>query len=333
MNRLVLLDGNAIMHRAYHALPPMTTPDGRPVNVVYGFVSMVFKLYDQLKPTHMAVAFDRPGPTFRNVLFREYQSHRPKVEDDFVSQIALVHDMVSAFGIPAYELDGFEADDVIGTIATRAARKGKRAPGKAKTDEENIDQVVIATGDRDILQLVEDEIVLVYMPVKGISEGKLYGEKEVVERMGLAPKFIVDLKALMGDASDNYPGVAGIGPKTAAHLLKLYGSLEGIYHHVHHGAFDMGEATKAKLVAGEQSAFLGKKLATIRLDAPVSFDLKNARLATLDTPHARAAIEAFRFRSLAKRLSGGAVRVGNEKQVAGTETKDHATQALQQELF
>ncbi len=295
MNRLVLIDGNAVMHRAYHALPPLTSPDGKIVNVVYGFVSMMIKITHDLKPTHMAVAFDRPGKTFRDELFSGYQIQRPKMEDDFISQISLVHDIVAACNVPMFELDGFEADDMIGTIVQQVL-DGLTVPSEAK-----IDQVVIITGDRDILQLVVDEKILVFMPTKGLSEGKLYGEKEVVERMGVLPPLIIDLKALMGDASDNYPGVTGIGPKTALHLLKDHGSVESIYAHID----DVEPAgAKAKLIAGEKSAILGKTLATIRRDAPIIFDADSALIQTLDTPSVRVLLEAYRFSSLFRRLTG-----------------------------
>ena len=284
MNRLVLIDGNAMIHRAYHALPPMRTADGQPGHVVYGFISMILRLYQDLKPTHMAVAFDRPGPTFRNKLYKEYQSQRPQMEDDFISQISLVHDTVAAFGIPIYEADGFEADDVIGTICKQVHSSQFTVHGK------KIDQVVIVTGDRDILQLVVDEKVLCYMPTKGLSEGKVYAEKDVVERMGVKPKLIPDLKALMGDASDNYQGVPGIGPKTAIKLLSKYKTLQGV--------LQTTEFTPEQ----QQSARLSHELATIRTDAPITFDAKKALITTLDTAGARAALETLRFPSLLKRL-------------------------------
>jgi len=329
MNRLVLVDGNAIMHRAYHALPPLTSPDGKLVHVVYGFVSMILRIFYDLKPTHIAVAFDRPGPTFRNLLYKEYQIQRPKMEDDFISQISLVHEMVTAFGLPIYELDGFEADDMIGTIVMQVNKKyppleaGKSESGKA------IDQVIIVTGDRDILQLVQDERVLVFMPTKGLSEGRLYGEKEVIERMGVAPSLIVDLKALAGDSSDNYPGVAGIGPKTATQLLKEYGSVEGIYKNI---VNVVGKTTKTKLVAGKESAMLGRNLATIRSDAPIVFAEETARVVTLDTPSARSALEAFHFPSLLKRLSGNVVG-GKEKTKKQVKKIKEGIQSDQQQLF
>jgi len=314
MNKLVLIDGNAMMHRAYHALPPLTDPEGHPVHVVYGFLSMILRLFADLKPTHMTVVFDRPGPTFRNHLFADYQAHRPKMEDDFIGQIALVHDAVTAFGVPIYEQDGFEADDVIGTIVAQVVRK--------KT---GIDQVIIVTGDRDILQLVSDERVCVFMPTKGLSEGKLYGEKEVVERMGVAPPLIIDLKALMGDASDNYPGVTGIGPKTALALLAQFGSVEKIFASLPAVA---SETVKTKLVNGKESALLGKELATIRNDAPIAFDPETARLASLDSPSARAILERFHFPSLLRRLSGNSDVKSDEKREKKAVNRENEQQQL-----
>lgn len=322
MNRLVLIDGNAIMHRAYHALPPLTTPEGKPAHVVYGFVSMIIRIFHTLQPTHVAVAFDRPGPTFRNELFKDYQMQRPKMEDDFISQISLVHDVVKAFGIPIFERDGFEADDMIGTICKQVNSKQLTVNSKV------IDQVIIVTGDRDILQLVEDEKVLVFMPTKGLSEGKLYSEADVLERMGVKPKLIIDLKALMGDASDNYPGVSGIGPKTAISLLNEFGSVENMYTSLEKSS--VSEGVKAKLLAGKESAFLGITLATIRTDAPIEFVSANARLASLDTPEVRSVLEAYRFPSLLRRITGE-VKVASpatRRRGGGSEKTD-----TQQQLF
>ncbi len=318
MNRLVLIDGNAIMHRAYHALPPLTAPDGTIVNIVYGFLSVVIKLYTDLKPTHMAVAFDRPGPTFRNELLESYQANRPAMEDDFISQIALVHDAVRAFGIPIYEMDGYEADDMIGTIARQASETGS-----------GISQVIIVTGDRDILQLVRDETVLVFMPTKGLSEGRLFGEKEVIERMGVPPGQVIDLKALMGDASDNYSGVAGIGPKTAITLLSTFGSVDAVYKRLSSIA---GETIRKKLEAGRQSAMVSKNLATIRTDAPITFDAAAAELSTLDTDSSRRMLETLHFPSLYKRLTGEISAVQGAK-APKKERKTERKAEDQQQLF
>ena len=300
MNRLVLIDGNAILHRAYHALPPLTSPDGTIVNAVYGFVSMLIKLFQELRPTHMAVAFDRAAPTFRKTLYKEYQASRPKMEDALVGQIGYVHDVAAAFGIPNFELDGYEADDVIGTIVHK---------------ELPMDEMIIVTGDKDLLQLVDDvRCIRAYMPTKGLSEGKLFGEKEVVEKMGVPPKQIPDLKALMGDSSDNYPGVAGIGPKTAVGLITSYGSIEKLYDEVKgkkqslkkKGKAGEGETlfigAREKLLNGQEMARMSKDLATIRTDVPIAFTTDSARVASLDTPEARAKLEELHFPSLIKRL-------------------------------
>lgn len=323
MNRLVLIDGNAVLHRAYHALPPLTAPDGSLVNAVYGFASMLFKIFENLKPTHMAVAFDRPKPTFRKKMFEGYQAKRPKMDGELVSQISKVHDLVSSFGIPIFEKDGYEADDVLATLSREALNPKSKILNKSKIqnlNEPKIDQIIIVTGDRDILQLVVDEKVLVYMPTKGLSEAKLYGEKEVVERMGVAPKLVPDLKALAGDPSDNYPGVAGIGPKTAITLLRKHKSLEGILK------------TKELSSSEKKSARLGKQLAMIRTDVPIDGGL--TQTATLDTPAARTFLEQLHFHSLLKRLnrSKGPASVPSGGTMAGEEEPKKKT-GEQQELF
>lgn len=297
MNRLVLIDGNAILHRAYHALPPLTAPDGSVVNAVYGFGTMLLRLIGDLKPTHVAVAFDRPKPTFRKKLFEGYQAKRPKMDEELVDQIPKVHALVSGFGIPIFEKDGFEADDVIGTIAKHAKKDG-------------IDQVIIVTGDRDILQLVRDDKVLVYMPTKGLSQAKLYDEKAVFERMGVAPEKVPDLKALAGDPSDNYAGVAGIGPKTAVALLVKYKTLEGILK------------TKELSVGEKKSARLGRDLATIRTNVPLSGAL--VPLGSLNRPEAIRELTTLGFRSLLKRIIGEKIE---SREAGSTPT------AGQQELF
>ena len=300
MNRLVLIDGNAILHRAFHALPPLTAPDGSVVNAVYGFVSILIKIFHDLKPTHMAVAFDRPEPTFRKSLYKDYQAKRPEMDSDLATQIPKVQDVVAAFGIPIYDKAGFEADDVIGTVCQKISG-----------------EVIIVTGDKDILQLVDDKKgVKVFMPTKGLSEGKLYGEAEVVERLGVKSKQIPDLKALMGDSSDNYPGVAGIGPKTAVGLITRYGNIDTLYK---------SDGLTEKLLKGKESAFLSRDLATIRTDVPVKMG-ELAPLETLDTAEAREKLQEFNFPSLIKRLVGGEVIPKETK-------KAKEKQAQQQALF
>lgn len=294
MNRLVLIDGNAVLHRAYHAIPPLTAPDGSVVNAVYGFTTMLIRLHHELVPTHMAVAFDRPAPTFRKKLFTGYQSKRPKMDEDLVGQIPKVHEVVEAFGIPIFEKDGFEADDVIGTITKESKKDG-------------IDQVIIVTGDRDILQLVDDGRVLAYLPTKGLSEAKLYRERDVVDRLGVRPDRITDFKGLAGDASDNYPGVEGIGPKTAVSLIDTFDTVEGIYKALKKKDTRLSRFSSSvleKLKAGEKSARMSKDLATIRTNVPLDNKIARSLISSLSTPKAEEVLGKFHFHSLLKRLHG-----------------------------
>lgn len=332
MNRLVLIDGNAVLHRAFHAIPPLTTKDGEVVNAVYGFTAMLLRIVHDLQPTHLAVAFDRPKPTFRKKLFEGYQAKRPKMDDDLVSQIPKVHEMVEAFHIPIFEMDGFEADDVIGTLA----KKAYEVTNQRSNEVTNIDQVIIVTGDRDILQLVVDEKVLVYMPTKGLSEAKLYGEKEVVERLGVTPDHVADLKALSGDNSDNYPGVAGIGPKTAVSLIDTFGSTEKLYEAIQKKDKKLEKFSAgvlAKLEAGTKDAVLFKEVASIRCDVPLVGSIDDCVLPTLNTEDARTMLMKYEFNTLLKRLTGEQTeKVKNEKPSAVAKAKADK-ESQQQELF
>jgi len=290
MKRLVLIDGNAILHRAYHALPPLTAPDGSLVNAVYGFTTMLLRIFNDLKPSYIIVCFDRPKPTFRKKMFEGYQSKRPKMDEELVGQIEKVHEVVRAFGIPIFEKDGFEADDVIGTLARRT-----------------VAQTIIVTGDKDILQLV-DANTYVYMPTKGLSEAKLYKENDVIERLGVDAKHVADFKGLAGDSSDNYPGVGGIGPKTAVSLLKTFGTVEAIYTAIKKKDVRIKKFSASvieKLTKGEESARLSKDLATIRTTVKLDGNLKYKELTTLDTPEVRQILGGLHFHSLLKRLDGG----------------------------
>lgn len=338
---MTLIDGNAIIHRAYHAMPPMRSPDGTLVSVVYGFISMLIKIHRDIHPSHMVVAFDRPGPTFREEMYPNYQQQRPKLDDDFISQIPLVHNVVKAFGIPIYECDEFEADDVIGTIASQVISHQssvvrKSEDRKLKAEDSHIDQVIIVTGDRDILQLVEDEKVLVFMPTKGLSEGKIYSEKDVVLRLGVSPKLIPSFKALAGDPSDNYPGVPGIGPKTAVSILSTFGSIDALYRAVEAGKTALSKGVIEKLKNGKQSAYLGLNLATIRSDVPISFSSKTSYISSLDSLSARNELEKYGFQSLLRRLTGEAMVLPGRTKATNTlknEKKIEEVKNSQQELF
>jgi len=303
MLKLVIIDGNAILHRAFHALPPLTTTDGKLVNAVFGFTSMLIRVVHDLRPTHLIVTFDRPKPTFRKQLFVGYQAKRPKMKDELSGQIGLVHELVTMMGIPIFEMDGYEADDVIGTLAEKI---------KTQSESDHAFETIIVTGDRDLLQLV-DTHTKVYMPVKGISESKLFSEKEVKEKFGISPAQMVDYKSLVGDQSDNYPGVAGIGPKTARDLLAKFNTLEHLYTHLG----DV-ESQRIRMVLAEnaESAGMAKKLATIVRDVPIEVDFKKCKLKTFDKPNVRAKLEELSFRSLIPRLGMDDTKIThNRKQI------------------
>ena len=202
---LLLFDGNALVHRAFHALPPLTQRrTGELVNAVYGFASTLLRVLADFKPTHWAIAFDRPTPTFRHEMFDEYKAQRPATPDELKSQIRKVHQLVEAFHMPVFEIDGFEADDVLGTL-------GKQA------DEQGI-QTIIVTGDNDMLQAVLPRVKIL-APRRSFTDTVLYGEEAVEQKYGIKPEQLADLKALAGDVSDNIPGVPGVGDKTATRLL------------------------------------------------------------------------------------------------------------------
>lgn len=285
MSKLLLIDGNAILHRAYHALPLLTSSGtNEPINAVYGFVSMLLGMVENLHPTHIIVAWDTPKATFRHAKYSSYQAHRPRGDSELISQFKTIHEVLDSMNIPQYSIEGFEADDVIGTISEQF--KGEL-------------EVVIVTGDRDILQLVDDEQkVFVYMPIKGISKAKMYHESDVVERMGVKPNQIIDYKALVGDPSDNYPGVLGIGEKTAINLLKEFGTLEKIYENLHL----IPEKYSKKLASGAEAAGISKELATIVRDAPVTASLEDAVKWDVASKNTKELFKKIGFKTLTNRI-------------------------------
>lgn len=310
-SRLVLIDGNAILHRAYHALPPLTSRDGTVVNAVYGFWTMTLRVVGDLKPDYLVVAFDTEKPTFRHAAFVGYQAHRPRLESDLAGQIGLTQETLKAAGIPVYFEPGYEADDVIGSLAFQAVNHAKQRKEKARNNA-NL-EIIIVTGDRDLLQLVNPN-VKVYMPVKGLTEAHLLGEREVAEYLGISPSEVVDYKALIGDPSDNYPGVPGIGPKTAIGLLKKYKSLAGIYEALAKRKIDAPQSVISKLAEGHDSALLSQDLAKIRTDVPLSFNLEEAKLTGLVGN--RGLVEKLKeigFKSLVARLEPQTERPKKEK--------------------
>lgn len=307
MDRFVLIDGNAILHRAFHALPPLTSRDGQVVNAVYGFFSMLLKIIGDLKPQYLAVCFDKEKPTFRQQLYAGYQAQRPKMANDLVPQIGIVHDVLQKAKISIFEVDGYEADDLIGTIANQTQNS------KLKTQNA---ETIIVSGDRDMLQLVNSH-VKVLAPIKGITEMILFDEKRVEEKYGIKPSQIIDYKALVGDASDNYPGVKGIGPKTAALLLKEHGSFENMYKAIN----SLPPKIAEKLATDAEQAALAKKLATIVTDAPITLNISDCLWANFNTEGLKEEFERLGFKSLIKRLQEkGRVEIKN---IGGSKKKDN----------
>ena len=283
MDTLLLIDSHAIMHRAFHALPPLISKDGTPTNVIYGYLSMISKVVTDFKPNYVAAVFDTPAPTFRNELFKEYQAHRPKAEDSFIKQIPLVKEALDRANIFRAEKEGFEADDVIGTLA--------KIFNDAKV------RVVILTGDKDIMQLV-NETTFVISPVVGLSNTKIYDEVEVERKLDVAPAQIPDYKALSGDPSDNYPGAAGIGPKTAASLLSQFKTLEGIYKNL-----DAIESEKVKTILRKEKENVetSKMLATIRRDVDITVDISQLKFKGFGRD-LKEFLQKYQINSLVKRL-------------------------------
>ncbi|MEX0930848.1 MAG: DNA polymerase [Candidatus Paceibacterota bacterium] len=262
---LVLLDVHAILHRAYHALPDFSSPSGEPTGALYGLVAMLLKIGKELDPDYMIACFDLPGPTYRHTAFKQYKAGRIKSDDELVAQIIRTRDIFSAFNIPMYECVGFEADDILGTIVEQTK------------DDPDL-SVIIASGDMDTLQLVEKKQVQVYTLRKGIKDTVLYDEKAVKDRFGFGPLLMPDYKGLRGDPSDNIPGIAGIGEKTATTLITQFGSLESMYKKL-----KVSDAPFIKkgitpriinlLKENEEEAEFSKMLGTIRRDAPITFTL------------------------------------------------------------
>lgn len=252
---LLIIDGSSLLYRAFYAIPSLTDSQGRPTNAVYGFLNMLLKLYENLEPHYVAVAFDKDKHTFRNDLYSEYKATRKPAPDDLRPQFSLIREVLACLGIHVLELEGYEGDDVIGTIARRTEQQGFH--------------VDIVTGDRDALQLV-DENVTVHLTKKGITNMLVVTPDVMTSEYGYEPAQVIDMKALMGDTADNIPGVPGVGEKTAFKLLSQFQNIESLYEHLD---AVKGKKLQEKLADNKDMAFLSKKLATIRCDVPVSYTL------------------------------------------------------------
>ena len=279
--KLLAIDGNSLIHRAYWALPPMSDGEGRPTNAIYGFMSMLFKMAEMYEPTHVVVAFDKKGPTFRHKMYDAYKAGRKPTPDDLKAQIPLLKDALSILGIRFLEMDTFEADDILGTLSL--------FPDTEK---------YIVTGDKDALQLISDSAFVV-LTKKGVSEVKQYDKAVLKEEYGLEPEQIVDMKSLMGDSSDNIPGVPGVGEKTALKLLGEFKTLDNLYDHID----DLPKnKLQEKLKANKESAELSRRLAEIDTQVPLDIDMKEITFEGFDHERLQKMCEAYDFRSFLKRF-------------------------------
>ncbi len=295
MKKLVLIDSNALVHRAFHALPPtLNTATGIPTNAVFGFMSVMIKMIKDLKPDYIAATFDLPGATFRHEEFAEYKAHRVKAPDELYLQIPYIKEILTKFGIPIFEKAGFEADDLIGALAEQAKK------------EKDL-QVVIMTGDLDTLQLVEGDKVVVFTLRKGVTDTITYNEKEVVARYGLKPNQVIDYKGLKGDPSDNIPGVPGIGDKTASTLIQHFGSIEKLYESIESKAKQpkfMTPKLTEKLLINKDQAIFSKYLSTIIRDVDIDFDLNKTEWREhLERPALEKLLKDLALYNIVKRLS------------------------------
>lgn len=261
MKRIVLLDTHALIHRAYHALPDFRASDGTPTGALYGLSNMIASIIRDLKPDYIFACYDLPGKTFRHEAYTEYKGTRKAGDDDLITQLISSREIINALNIPIIDAVGYEADDVIGTLAKKFSDKNKY-------------DIIIASGDMDTMQLIEDKHVRVFTLKKGITETVLIDEDAVIERFGFPPKYIADYKGLRGDASDNIPGVPGIGEKTASNLISNFQTIENLYKVLNKNSDDVKSVGVTDRIIGilkdnEEGAIFSKMLATIRTDVPI----------------------------------------------------------------
>lgn len=276
MDEILLIDSNALMYRAYHGLPPLKH-DGEVVGAVYGFFLIITKVLDELEPEYVVATFDRKEKTFRHEIFEDYKAQRPDMPEDLVSQIPKIKNGLKSFNIPTLDKKGFEADDIIGTLATKWEKDKK---------------IIILSGDRDLLQLV-DENVSVRSPGRGIKKMIDFDKDKVIEKYGLPPELFVDYKAFRGDPSDNIPGVKGIGKKRAAKLVQDYGTVEDIYKNFE----DLPNSYKKRLEGKKEEVLKGKKLVSLRTDVDLDISLEDAKM-DYDPREVVAFFKKYNFKSL-----------------------------------
>ncbi|HJN62349.1 MAG TPA: 5'-3' exonuclease H3TH domain-containing protein [Candidatus Parcubacteria bacterium] len=294
--KLIIIDSNAIIHRAFHALPPLSTKNGEVVNAVYGFLLIFFKAIKEFQPDFIVACFDVPRPTFRHKKYKEYKAKRPPAPKELYQQIPKIKEILKLFDVPVFEKEGYEADDLIGTIS-------HLAPKKQVLPEI---ETIILTGDLDALQLI-DSYTKVYTSRKGIKDTVLYDKAAVKERYGISPRQLLDYKSLRGDPSDNIPGVTGVGEKTASNLINKFGTLENLYKELKENSDKTKELPprlRETLLKYKEQAFLSKSLVEIKTDVPIDFNLEKSRWGKYSKDKVIKSLEGLGFYSLIKRLPG-----------------------------
>lgn len=298
----LLFDGHAVIYRAYYGLPKLTDPQGRIINAVYGFTRILLSAIHEFNPDFLAVTYDHPEPTFRHKEFKDYKAHRPEMPDDLQPQIPIVKEVVSALNIPQFEQEGYEADDLIGALSYQLDHQ----PQDLKAPQDLL--TIVVTGDKDLLQLV-DENTHVWIPGRGRRSDVEYDRAEVTQELELKPEQVVDMKALMGDSSDNIPGIKGIGKKTAVKLLKKFQSLDELYQEV--DKIKAGKREPAGILKGSlleklkdsrQEAFLSQKLAKIEQEIDLKIDLPQCRVESYDKQKVVELFQKLDFKSLISQL-------------------------------
>ncbi len=283
--RLLILDSNSLLNRAFYALPDLMTGEGIHTNAIYGFVNMLLKMKEEIKPDYIVAAFDRKAPTFRHEEYKDYKAGRKKMPEELAQQFPIVKELLSALAINIFEIDGFEADDLIGTLSVFAEEKGI--------------EVYIVTGDKDALQLATDNVKVV-ITKKGITEKEIYDKNRMMEEFGVTPKEFIDVKGLMGDTSDNIPGVPGIGEKTAFKLIKEYKSIETVLENIEN---IKGKKLKENLHEYREQAIFSKKLATIICNVPIDMSLEDIKSKEeYDINKVRKMFERLEFKSLMNKV-------------------------------
>jgi DNA polymerase-1 len=309
-DNFLIIDSNSVIHRAFHALPPLTDKNGTVVGAVYGFLLVLFKAIKDYDPKYIAACFDVPEPTFRKQAYAEYKAKREKAPDELYAQIPLVKEVLKAFNISVFEKGGFEGDDLIGTLAEFTNKKYK----------DKIHNFIIS-GDLDNLQLVNDN-TNVYFLSRGVKEGAVYDDELIKERYdGLRPDQLIFFKALRGDASDNIPGVKGIGEKTAIQLVKEYGNLDDIYKEAEKEGSKIKPAIKEKLLRDKEIAYVSFDLVQIKKDVPIDIAIADCEWDGFDKAKAQEALENFGFKSLVKKIPGMEIEIPEKKKIIGENLK------------